>query len=99
MNPVETALVLSGGGAYGAFAIGIMKALYAGASPATNYQPLKADIFTGTSVGAFNAAVMGHQKDESGLARVPSLEKGLLDLVAARPRKCENRIFRVRCRP
>ncbi len=63
MNPVETALVLSGGGAYGAFAIGIMKALYAGASPATNYQPLKADIFTGTSVGAFNAAVMVGQKE------------------------------------
>ncbi len=99
MNPVETALVLSGGGAYGAFAIGIMKALYAGASPATNYQPLKADIFTGTSVGAFNAAVMVDQKDEGGLDRVHSLEKVWLDLVAARPGKCGNGIFRVRCSP
>jgi len=54
----KSALVLSGGGAYGAFAVGIMKVLFAGRSPATEYQPLDANIFAGTSVGAFNAAVM-----------------------------------------
>ena len=52
----EAALVLSGGGAYGAFEVGIMKALFAGRSPATRYRPLEAKIFTGTSVGAFHVA-------------------------------------------
>jgi NTE family protein len=49
----ETALVLSGGGAYGAFSVGVIKALFAGRSPSTGYQPLQPGIFTGTSVGAF----------------------------------------------
>src|SRR5262249_25102831 len=44
----KTAVVLSGGGAYGAFAVGVMKVLFAGRSPATRYQVCDADIFTGT---------------------------------------------------
>src|SRR6266513_2628255 len=95
-QPNETALVLSGGGAYGAFAIGVMKVLYAGASPATGYQPFNASIFSGTSVGAFNAVVMVDQPHEGGLNLVLGLERVWLDLVAARPGKCGNGIFRLR---
>jgi len=99
MNPDGTALVLSGGGAYGAFGVGVMKVLYAGASPATNYRALNANVFTGTSVGGFNAAVMVDQPQESGLDRVKALEKVWVELVAARPGKCGNGIFRVRGDP
>jgi len=41
--PDQTALVLSGGGAYGAFSVGVMKVLFAGRSPANSYQPLLAN--------------------------------------------------------
>lgn len=99
MNGTKSALVLSGGGAYGAFGIGAMKVLYAGASPATGYNPLHADIFTGTSVGAFNAAMMVDQPDETGLDRVLSLERVWLNLLADRPGKCGNGIFRLRGNP
>lgn len=99
MNGTRSALVLSGGGAYGAFGIGVMKVLCAGASPATGYNPLHADIFTGTSVGAFNAAVMVDQPDEAGLDRVLNLERVWLNRMADRPEKCGNGIFRLRGNP
>src|SRR6266849_85196 len=99
MNSAETALILSGGGAYGAFGIGVMKVLYAGASSATNYQPLDAGIFSGTSVGAFNATVMVDQPQESGLNRVRSLERIWVDLVADYPGRCGNGIYRLRGNP
>ena len=52
------AVILSGGGANGAYEVGVLKALLTGQSPATDFQPLDPDIFTGTSVGAFNAALL-----------------------------------------
>ena len=57
-SPGVNAVVLSGGGSHGAFAVGVMKALFTGASPAVDFEPLESDIFTGTSVGAFNASIM-----------------------------------------
>jgi predicted acylesterase/phospholipase RssA len=99
VNPANTALVLSGGGAYGAFGIGVMKVLYAGASPATNYEPFAAGIFSGTSIGAFNAAAMVDQPHEDGLDRVYGLERVWLELIAERPGKCGNGIFRLRGNP
>jgi len=95
----EAALVLSGGGAYGAFEVGIMKALFAGRSPATRYRPLEAKIFTGTSVGAFNAAVMASDPGLSSLDAAVRLEEIWLQRIAARPGKCGNGIFRVRGDP
>lgn len=55
------ALVLSGGGAYGAFQVGLMKALAAGRCASTGYQPLEPDVYTGTSVGAYNATYLAAQ--------------------------------------
>ena len=95
----ETALVLSGGGAYGAFAVGVMKALFAGRSPATSYEPLAANIFTGTSVGAFNAAMMVAQGSTDLLDAAFALENVWLQYVADRPGRCGNGIFRVRANP
>jgi predicted acylesterase/phospholipase RssA len=52
------ALVLSGGAAYAAYEVGVIKALLLGDSPATGYTPMRPSILTGTSAGAFNAAVL-----------------------------------------
>ncbi len=53
-----TGLVLSGGGAYGAYEVGVIKALFEGRSPSTCGKPLDPLVFSGTSVGGFNAAVL-----------------------------------------
>lgn len=54
----KTALVLSGGGAFGAYEVGVIQALYSGKSPVTKGSPLDAEVFAGTSVGNYNAAIM-----------------------------------------
>jgi predicted acylesterase/phospholipase RssA len=93
----EAALVLSGGGAYGAFEVGVMKVLFAGRSSATQFRPLDANIFTGTSVGAFNAAVMAGGLNS--LEATLRLEEIWLQRIAARRGKCGNGLFRVRGNP
>ena len=95
----RTGVVLSGGGAYGAFEIGVMKTLFAGRSPATSYQPLAADIFSGTSVGAFNAAALVTRSAGNCLDSALWLENIWLELVADRPGRCGNGIFRIRANP
>lgn len=91
--------MLAGGSAYGAFGVGVMKVLLAGKSPATEYQPLQADIFSGTSVGAFNAAIMLCHPNESSLETAFRLEKIWLERIAEGPGNCGNGIFRVRGSP
>ncbi len=54
----SAALVLSGGGAFGAYEVGVVNALCHGRSSSTNFRSLDAAIFAGTSVGGFNAAVL-----------------------------------------
>ena len=55
-------LVLSGGGAFGAYEVGVIKALYNGDSPATSRTPMDPAVYSGTSVGSFNAAFMAMKK-------------------------------------
>jgi predicted acylesterase/phospholipase RssA len=95
----ETAVVLSGGGAYGAFAVGVMKVLFAGRSPATGYQPLETNIFTGTSIGAFNASFMASHPDESSLETAFRLEEIWLDHMASDTGDCGSGVFRLRNNP
>jgi predicted acylesterase/phospholipase RssA len=54
----RSAVVLSGGGAYAAYEVGVMTALFSGLCPSTRYVPLRPNILTGTSAGAFNAALL-----------------------------------------
>lgn len=68
------AVILSGGGANGAYEVGVMKALCNGRSPSTGYIPLEPDIFTGTSIGSFNAAFLVSMWDTHGAAAVSNLE-------------------------
>lgn len=92
--PDQTALVLSGGGAYGAFSVGVMKVLFAGRSPATSYQPLLANILTGSSVGAFNAAVIAGSHAGDLLANAMYLENIWMDRIVEQPWQCGNGVFR-----
>ena len=55
---VETAIVLQGGGALGAYEYGVLKALY---DQRPGFTPIAV---TGISIGAITAAVLGGAKDD-----------------------------------
>jgi predicted acylesterase/phospholipase RssA len=75
-------VILSGGGANGAYEVGVLKALFTGQSYATQYAPLEPDIFTGTSVGSFNAAFLVSLWETHGQAGVANLETVWLNRLA-----------------
>jgi NTE family protein len=93
----RVAVVLSGGGANGAYEVGVLKALMNGMSPVNGYQRLVPDIVTGTSIGAFNAAFLVSQWDQYGPAAVANLERIWLDRMAGGVRS--NGVFRLRGNP
>jgi predicted acylesterase/phospholipase RssA len=78
----KQAVILSGGGANGAYEVGVLKALFTGQSYATQYAPLEPDIFTGTSVGSFNAAFLVSLWETHGQAAVANLETVWLNRLA-----------------
>jgi len=98
-RPPKEALVLSGGGAKGAFEVGVMKALFAGASPATGFQPLDVEIYTGSSVGAFNAAFLDSRPGLPAAAAVAELEQIWFRRIADSLGSCGNGVFRLRVPP
>jgi len=89
-------MVLSGGAAYAAYEVGVMKALFSGVSPATSYAPLEPDIFTGTSAGAFNASVLLSAPFSETSVALDYLESIWLNEVATTPNSCGNGVFRFR---
>jgi NTE family protein len=91
-------LVLSGGGARGAYEVGVLKALFAGVSPATGGRALRVEIFTGTSVGAYNAAFLA-QEDNAGAATVARLEDLWRRRIAETPQSCGNGVYWLRADP
>jgi predicted acylesterase/phospholipase RssA len=93
------AVILSGGGANGAYEVGVMKALFAGLSPATNHAPLDPDVFTGTSVGSYNAAFLVAQWNTYGPTAIANLEQVWLDRVSDSAQRCGNGVFRIRATP
>jgi NTE family protein len=94
----KTAVVLSGGGAYGAYEIGVLKALFAGKSPATGGAALDPDIFVGTSVGGFNAAVLAMNKG-GATGAIAHLERIWRDHVADKGDGRGNGVYRIRGNP
>lgn len=92
------ALVLSGGGARGAYEIGVLRALLEGASPATGGWPPDLRIFTGTSVGAYNAAFLA-QQPSVGLEAVDLLERIWRERIANTEESCGNGVYRLRADP
>lgn len=99
MNDGIHAVVLSGGGAYGAYEVGVMKTLFKGESAATGYTPLEPDVFTGTSAGAVNAAFMTMHPGESSSATVENLEQVWIDDLSESSQRCGNGVYRLRGDP
>jgi NTE family protein len=64
-NDMKTALILSGGGARGAYQVGVLKAI-AHLQPKGSKNPF--DIICGTSAGAINACVLACESDHYGHA-------------------------------
>ena len=62
------AVVLSGGGAYGAYEVGVMKALLGGEMKGAGYRPLDPEVFTGTSVGSFRGGGSSRRNSRNGLS-------------------------------
>lgn len=67
--PIRKALVLQGGGALGAFALGAMRVLYG-----QGYRP---DLISGVSIGAITAALLARPKDGAPLATLEAFWKAV----------------------
>lgn len=92
------ALVLSSGGVLGAYEIGVIKALFKSESATTDYKSLNPGIVCGSSIGAFNAAFLGSQLDETNwVTAVECLEQVWLDSIA--PTHGRNGAYRIRGNP
>jgi NTE family protein len=92
-------VVLSGGGANGAYEVGVLQALLHGASPATGFVAIDPAIYTGTSVGAYNAAVMCSRPGVAAAAVADELKSIWLERIADNLGHCGNGVFRVRGAP
>lgn len=95
----KSAIILSGGGAYGAYEVGVLKALLTGQSPTTGFMPLVPDIVTGTSVGAYNATCLVSRLGAGGARTADELERLWLERIAGGSGTCGNGVFRVRLDP
>lgn len=93
------AIILSGGGGYGAYEVGVLKALLTGKSPTTGFQPLVPEIVTGTSIGAYNATFMVARLGAGGAKAAHDLEQVWLERICGGPGRCGNGVFRVRLDP
>jgi predicted acylesterase/phospholipase RssA len=78
----EVGVVLSGGGATGAYEVGVLKALFSGRAPTTGGVPLAPEICAGTSIGSFSAAFLVSQLDVYGAAAAGNLESVWLERLA-----------------
>lgn len=74
------AIILSGGGANGAYEVGILKALLTGRC--RGVRMAEPELFFGTSIGSYNAAYMVAQWGEFGPAAVSNLERTWLEDLA-----------------
>jgi len=97
-NTGKSALVLSGGGAYGAYEIGVVRALVEGKSRATGTLPLDPHVFVGTSVGGFNAAMLAANKGGTRES-IAELERVWRDEIADKGDGRGNGVYRVRGNP
>lgn len=92
----QDAFVLTGSTANAAYEVGIMKRLLTGTWGKANYPPINPYCFSGTSVGALNAAAMVANADlefEEALSRLESL---WLERIAVPSATSSTGVFRVR---
>lgn len=98
-SPNQSAFVLSGGGAYAAYEVGVMQALSTGVCPATGFTPIDADIVTGTSAGSINAAIFASAARGHAIAALDYLERIWIERLADQPDVCASRVLRLRANP
>lgn len=98
-EPKRCGFVLSGGGAYAAYEVGVMRALLTGASPATGYQAIDAEVITGTSAGSVNGAVMASASWSDELLAIDYLERAWVQRIADQPGACSSNVVRLRASP
>jgi predicted acylesterase/phospholipase RssA len=92
-------VILSSGGADGAYAVGVLKALVTGESAATGYIPLYPEVLVGSSIGALNAALVVSQLENGAQAAVSYLEHIWLNEMAQTSQTCGNGAYRIRLNP
>jgi predicted acylesterase/phospholipase RssA len=93
------AVVLSSGGADGAYAVGVMKALFSGSCPATGYESLEPGVFVGSSIGALNAALVVSNMEKGVREAASYLEYVWLEEMAQGSQGCGNGTYRIRLNP
>ncbi len=91
--PGPHALVLSGGGARGAYEIGVLKALFNGQSAGTAFQVPDIQIYTGTSVGSYNATFLASRPELLPPQAIAELERIWRERIAGSPESCGNGVF------
>jgi predicted acylesterase/phospholipase RssA len=99
MEREHSGFVLSGGGAYAAYEVGVLRALVTGASPATGYQAVDAGIISGTSGGAINAAVIACARWSDARSVVDHLEQIWLSRISEQREDCDSNVLRLRANP
>lgn len=93
----HNALVLSGGGAFAAYEVGVLKALMTGATPFTRHRRIDPDIVTGTSAGSYNGALFVSRWAMDPAEAIAEIERIWLEEVATHA--CGNGVFRWRGNP
>ncbi len=95
----RSGFVLSDGASRGAYEVGVLQAVLSGHSPSTGYRPIEPVVYTGTSVGAFNAAVMSSQPGTAAWSTANYLATVWRDRLADRLTTCGNGVYRLRGLP
>jgi predicted acylesterase/phospholipase RssA len=92
-------VVLSGGGAFAAFEVGVMKAMAAGDSPVNWGGPSQPKVFSGTSAGSFNGAVLLSHGSDDLKSAIDNLEKIWRERIAGTLGPMQNGVYRLRFDP
>lgn len=93
------AFVLSGGGVFGAYQVGVMKALMEGRSAATGHRQLVPGVLSGTSTGGYNATFLTAQCPKAGPEAIRQLESVWLGRIGGRSSGEANGVYRFRANP
>lgn len=93
------AMILSGGGANGAYEVGVLKALLCGEAPVMDNLPLDPDIVTGTSIGAYNASLLIAGLEDGPKAALDRLQDIWLNMIPRDDSTGHNHVLRYRANP
>ena len=93
------AVILSGGGAYAAYEVGVVKALFTGESPSTGHTFLNPGVLTGASAGAINASILASYPDVDMCSLARYLEDVWVNRISSSPERCGSGVIRFRGDP